>query len=407
MAIWQSVKTFVHGLPHPWVWAAGVAVAAFAVTVIGTLLWRAFSRSRKESREKRGQLVYVQGLNHMLSGQTAQAVEALTQAVKLDGSNVDAYLRLGTLFRAGGQPQRAVRVHKSLLARPSLPEQLAVNAVYELALDYRDAGDLDKAADVLQKVTALDSNHLVALGSLRVIYEKARRWEDAVETGKRLLRVTRSKDLRSLSPLHLAWGRDLLEQGRTDSALQAFRQAIKCNPQNTAAHVALGDVLFETEQTKAALGAWERLMKENPGCFSYALERLERAYFAVGQYDDLRKVYIQYLETYPDDATVRLALAEFYIRRGRLDEARKELERLEEDSLGGVKANLHLIRVHKEEEGEEKPWKDRLEAAMETLSALSRTFRCRACDETQREYFWRCPKCDELDSAVKAFPLSG
>jgi lipopolysaccharide biosynthesis regulator YciM len=338
----------------------------------------------------------------MLSGQTSQAVEALTRAVKLDGDNVDAYLRLGTLFRESGQPGRAVRIHKSLLMRPNLPEQLVINAVFELALDYRGAGDLDKAADVLQKVITLDSNHAVAFRELKSIYEKAGRWENALNTGKRLLRLTRSKDQSILSPLHLAWGRDLLVEGQTEAALQAFRQAIKLNPKNAVAHLALGDALFDSGQSKAAITAWEQLIKESPAHFPYALERLERAYFAAGHYDDLRKVYLQYLERYPDDPTVRLALAEFYLRRGRIDEAGKELERIGEDSLGSVKACLHLLRIDKE--GEESRWEGHLEAALETLSALSRTFQCRACGESKREYFWRCSECDELDSAVRAFP---
>lgn len=405
MAVWESLKAFLSGVPQTWVWAAGVAVVAFVATIVATFALRVASRTRRERRSQKGQLSYVQGLNHMLNGQTSQAIAALTRAVKLDGDNVDAYLRLGSLFRVGGQPGRAVRIHKSLLMRPNLPEQLVINAVYELALDYRDAGDLEKAADVLQKVVTLDSNHVVAYRELRSIYEKAGRWENAVNTEKRLLRLARSKDQRSLSPLHLAWGRDLLDKDQTEGALQSFRQAIKLDPQNALAHLALGDALFDSGQTRAAITAWEQLMKYSPAHFPYALERLERAYFAAGHYDDLRKVYIQYLDSYPDNPTVRLALAEFYLRRGRLDEAGKELERIEEDSLGSVRANLHLLRIDRE--GEQDRWKGHLETAMEKLSALSHTFRCRACGKPQREYFWRCPECDELDSAARAFPPSG
>lgn len=407
MGLWEKARAFLQGLPPSWVWAVGAALVAFVVTVVAVVAWRAFSRRRKKRREQRGELDYILGLNHMLTGQTAQAIEALARAVKLDGDNVDAYLRLGSLFRASGQPRRAIRLHKSLLMRSNLPEPLAVSAVFELALDYRDSGDLDKAASVLQKVTTLEGNHTSALKELKSIYVKARRWEDAVAAGKRLLRATRSKDTRSLSPLHLAWGRELLDGGQADSAMQEFRQAIKLDAGNAAAHVALGDALFESGHTKEAISAWERLMRDVPSQFPSVLERLERAYFAVGQYDDLRKLYIQYLDTYPDDPTVRLALAEFYIRRGRLDEARKELEQLEQDSLGGVKANLHLAKIHQEGDGEEKLSRSRLDAAVEALSALSRTFHCLSCGETRREYFWRCPACAELGTASSAQPAGG
>ncbi len=403
-AVLEVIKTTLSSLTPVLLWVLGAAAAAVVVTIVGAFAWRMISRARRESRSQRGQLAYIQGLNHMLSGQTDHAVTALTRAVKFDGANLDAYSRLGTLFRLKGQPSRAVRVHKSLLMRPNLPDQLVVNAVYELALDYREAGDLEKAADVLQKVVTLDSNHAVALKELRGIYEQSKRWDEAIEVTKKLLRLSRSKDQAGLAPLHLAWGRDLLDKGNTDDALQAFRRAIKLNPQSTAAHIALGDALFATERTKGAIAAWERLMRENPGQFAYVLERLERAYFAAGQYDDLRKVYTEHLNNHPDDPTVRLALAEFYLRRGRLDDARKELQYIEADSIGSVKARLHLVRIHREEGSDDGQWRVHLESAMETLGALSRTFHCRACNAMRREYFWCCPKCDELETAARGFP---
>ncbi|MFQ5892992.1 MAG: tetratricopeptide repeat protein [Nitrospinota bacterium] len=406
-AAWESLKTAIAGLPLAWTLAAAGAVVAFAVTVVVVSAWRAASRSRRYGREQRSQLAYVQGLNYMLSDQMAKAIEALSRAVKLDGGNVDAYLRLGTLFRAMGQPSRAIRIHKSLLLRPHLPEEVTLNTLYELGLDYRDAGDLEKAAKVLHQVTTLDAKHVVALRELRATYEQGHQWEEAVALEKKLLRVSRSKDHRGLASLHLAWGRDLLDQDQTDQALQAFHRAIKLDPQCVAAHMALGDALFETGQTKAAIEAWERLMHDSPPHFPFVLERLERAYFNIGQFDDLRRVYLRYLETYPDDATVRLALAEFYLRRGRLEEASKELETIGDDSLGAIKANLHLARIDRDQHREEAAWQARIETVVETVGALARTFRCRECQATHQECFWRCPACDRLDTAVRAIPVSG
>ncbi|MFQ5893644.1 MAG: tetratricopeptide repeat protein, partial [Nitrospinota bacterium] len=376
-------------------------------TVVVVSAWRAASRSRRTGREKGSQLAYVQGLNYMLSDQVAKAIEALSRAVKLDGGNVDAYLRLGTLFRVTGQPSRAIRIHKSLLLRPHLPEEVTLTTLCELGLDYRDAGDLAKAAKVLHQVTTLDAKHAVALRELRATYERGHQWEEAIALEKKLLRLARSKDHRGLASLHLAWGRGLLDQGQTGQALQAFRQAIKLDPRCASAHMALGDALFESGQTKAAIEAWERLMHDSPPHFPDVLERLERAYFNIGQFDDLRRVYLRYLEGHPDDVTVRLALAEFYLRRGRLEEAGKELETIGDDSLGSIRANLHLARIYRDQSREEDSWQARLETVMETVGALARTFRCRACQVTHQECFWRCPACDRLDTAVRAIPVSG
>ncbi len=404
---WKSLKAAVAGLPTSWTLAAAAALVAFVATVVVIQVWRAASRTRRKGRGRRSQIAYVQGLSDMLCGQTTRALESLSQAVKLDGDNVDAYLRLGTVFRVAGEPSRAIRIHKSLLMRRNLPDEVAINALYELGLDYHDAGDLEKAAQALLRVTTLDDKHVLALRELRAIYEKGRRWDEAIAVEKKHLRLTRSKDQRGLASLHLAWGRDLLDEDQVESSLESFRKATGLNPQGVGAHFALGDTLFASGQTEAAIAAWERLINDSPAHFPYVLERLERAYFNIGQFDDLRNVYLRYLEANSDDTNVRLALAEFYLRRGRLEEAGKELELIGEDSLGSIKANLHLARIYKDQNREEAAWKARIEAGIDTVGALARTFQCRNCQATQREYFWRCPSCDRVETARPAISASG
>jgi lipopolysaccharide biosynthesis regulator YciM len=398
----ETLKSLVEALPPVWLKALAAAAVAFAVTVLAVGLGRTFSRSRSRKRKEKGHIDYIQGLTYMLAGQNRQALESFSRAVRASGDNVDAYLRLGTLLRMEGHPARALRLHKSLLLRPKLPEEVAVTVLHELGLDYRALGDLDRAAKALTQVTTIDANHVEALRELRSIYEEQGRWNEAVEAEKKLLRLGASADQSGLSRLYLAWGRQQWDRGEREAAVQSFRQATRQRPSFLEAHLALGDALFELGQTQQAISAWERLMAESPEDFPLVLERLERAYFAQGKFDELRSVYLRYLDAHPEEPTVRLALAEFYMKRGRLEEAGRELEAIRGDGLGMVKAHLQLARIYHQQDRSQEAWQERLEKALEALGSMLRSFRCQACGSLEREFFWRCPSCDKLSTAARA-----
>ena len=91
-----------------------------------------------------GQL-YVRALNCMLDGNKEKAMDYLKQSVRLDTNNIDAYLKLGILYRELGQASRAYRIHRELTVRPQLPKSVKVDILKHIVLDLIDLKDYKKA----------------------------------------------------------------------------------------------------------------------------------------------------------------------------------------------------------------------------------------------------------------------
>jgi lipopolysaccharide biosynthesis regulator YciM len=80
--------------------------------------------------------VYVQGLNHLLSDRSDEAVEAFLEALRQHPESTDILMALGRLFRRRGELERALRVHQYLLEQPGLSLSLRQEVLLEIARDY-------------------------------------------------------------------------------------------------------------------------------------------------------------------------------------------------------------------------------------------------------------------------------
>ena len=81
--------------------SAAALVAIAVVVVLATIVGLATARTRR--KEARRTPPYIIGLRALVDGDEDTAIRELKNAVRIDSSNVDAYIRLGDLFRARGE----------------------------------------------------------------------------------------------------------------------------------------------------------------------------------------------------------------------------------------------------------------------------------------------------------------
>jgi lipopolysaccharide biosynthesis regulator YciM len=81
---------------------------------------------------------------------------------------------------------RAIRIHQSLLDRPSLESTQREQALHELAVDYLRAGLLDRSEQLFQRLAASAAHRVAALRSLTRIYEQQRDWRQAIAAHRQL-----------------------------------------------------------------------------------------------------------------------------------------------------------------------------------------------------------------------------
>ncbi|MDC3267214.1 lipopolysaccharide assembly protein LapB, partial [Gammaproteobacteria bacterium] len=165
---------------------------------------------------------YLRGLNLVLNRQTEEALELFVRMAKVDDDTLETHFALGHLFRRRGEVDRAIRVHKNLLARPSLNEIQRDQAQFSLAQDYLSAGFFDRAEALFSKLGNSSSLGEASLQNLVDIYEREQEWGKAIEVHRELEILTGEK---STEIAHYYC--ELAENARLDGDLALARQHLK------------------------------------------------------------------------------------------------------------------------------------------------------------------------------------
>ena len=73
-------------------------------------------------------------------------------AVDINRETIETYFALGGLFRSNGEIEKAISIHRSLIARENISESTRLRSLKELAIDFDKGGFIDKAIDTYKDV---------------------------------------------------------------------------------------------------------------------------------------------------------------------------------------------------------------------------------------------------------------
>jgi lipopolysaccharide biosynthesis regulator YciM len=337
-------------------WLVVIILAVLVVALYPVV--RDFLRQRR-----RTQPAYVEGLQHALDNRPDAAIKSLKEAVEADTENVDAYIRLGDIFMSRGDVERALRIHENLALRRNLkpPDERKVYAA--LARDYLRTERRVKAIAMLEELARVDKSDWEARERLAELYVDTASWEKADE----LL-----KEFRRNPALRARAARLLVRLGRARvandaaAAQAAFEEALRLDPQSVEARLALGDHQLNQGDTDAAIRTWSEVINAAPERNGLVRDRLERAYFDIGRYEDVTQLYERLLRRVPDDTGLAVALAGIYRKKGDLAAAIRLLEKLGDSETvpGLVLALAHL------EQGDANRARALLESALARLRVV-------------------------------------
>ncbi len=294
----------------------------------------------------------------------------LMVAVDSDPSNVEARLKLGTLYFLGQSWDEAstqvdelmklapddARVHL-LNARVLIQKEDQAGGLAEIANalkidpDYVDAILLQSAADAMESIdkglaslevaiNRLPPDKTRALRELRVImFAQAKRMSD-VEVGLRSL----SEDFPDEQSYQIQLAQYYTSQGRVEEADELLKKFTEVDP--TDADKQLGYVQFLASQRDAerAEAALKTFIEENPDAGKLRLA-LGQLYEGSERPDDARKVYAELGKKQPkspEGMAARNRVAALDIRAGKVDEGRAEIEKILTDAPDD--ANALLLR---------------------------------------------------------------
>lgn len=368
------------------------AIGLMAGLVFGRLGASRSAQVRGQQRAQEG-LAYIRGVNFLLAKEPERAIAEFVHAVKLNSDTAEAYLALGNLFRSQGDPARALRVHQSITCRPGLPQGVLVQALYELAEDYKACGLLEEARKALEEAVGKDPKMLRGWVLLQEVQGELGQWEEALKSQERISKLRRSDDRNVIAHLWAELGKNQMEKGDRKAAKSSLKKAISTNELCLDAYLHLGDLYAQEGADQKAVAMWKRVLDLAPEFTFVAYERLEHAFFRLGQVSGLEVL----LRAQADDPFSRLYLARHLRKKGELKEAAQILEGLIQEMPHWVEARKELIQIY-EEQGWQEQVLAQCKGLADCLGESGSAFKCSECGHESPELSWKCPGCKRWDT---------
>lgn len=379
-------------------------VAVLLAAVAGALAGGAWAAGRRKARERQRPLFrssshYTEGLHCLASGQLETAIHELGKVLRDHPDAVEVQQVVSHLYREVGKVERAIEIHRELLARKDLTRAERAHALASLGTDYRKAGFLDRAGRAYADALDVEPRNLHALAGQQKLHEEQRQWREAYEIQTRLARMRKSDDGLVLGFLQAEMGREALAAGRRDAAEEAFLTALSLDRRVFPAHLALAELWLERDPRRAA-HLLEDAIAAAPERAYLAFPAIQDAYARAGEPSRFAALCERLVSQDPRDWRARLALARQLREGGRAPEALGLL-------LRAVEANPHVLLVHLEvwrtlrALGALGPEEQRYVAAVEASAVYVDPHICTVCRYRADDMLWRCPHCHEWNTFVE------
>jgi lipopolysaccharide biosynthesis regulator YciM len=371
-----------------------------AALVLGYALGRMKSKFmwvRPKARLDEEGMAYIKGVNYILSDAPDLAIEEFIKAVKINSDTVETYLALGSLFRAKGDVTRAIRIHQGIIYRPNVDTKIVLQALYNLGLDYKKAGLLDRAIATFQEVIEKDPAMLEAHIQLEELYEEIKDWEAAFDAQEKISKLRKSEDHNILAHLMTEMGKSELEQGDKKAAQRSFKKAISIYPRCVDAYLHFGDLYADEGEDTRAVEMWKKVMEIEPSMTFLAYDRLEQAFFRMGKVQALEDFLLERSSRGDADIFTKIFLAKHFRKKGELEEAVRTLRGILFQWPNARKARQELIKALVAQGKKDEALREH-ERLLQSLTVIDRYFQCKICGYQNPHLLWKCPQCSRWDT---------
>jgi tetratricopeptide (TPR) repeat protein len=250
------------------------------------------------------------------SGRAAEAVDLISRAIALDGSQPDYYGHLGAAFGALERHDEAVR-HLRHAVR--LAPQSATSH-YNLGTALRNAGELEAAVVSFRHAVAANPRAAEAHFNLANTLRELKRFDEA-EASYRAALAARPNYMKAMINL----GNVLLDRKRHDEAIEVLRGAVALDPNYSKAHLNLGSALRDSRRFDEAVAALVTAVELDPKS-AEAHNNLGTALQARAQFDEAVREYEQALRLDAELADAHFSLGTQLLRQGQLARGFAEYE---------------------------------------------------------------------------------
>ena len=397
-----------------WAWVRShlLAVVAFLITLV--LIYHYFIERRKGiklSKKYRNSIfeaqskIYLNATQYLISGNKDLAIREFLNAVDLNNETIDTYFALGGLFRANGEIDKAISIHRSLISRKDITESVRLKSLKELAVDFDKGGFLDKAISTYEDVLKINRDQYEVIGALCRIYEDLGEWDQAYSYRKLLSKVGPENQAETISHILVEKAKNYFKEGNLSECVNELSEAFRYSPTVSAKILQLKIYLAEGDLDQAN-GYLLEILQEHPMYASFIFESLDEVKDTLsfsskykGNLERLRELFLEL------NNKELLSFQSVILARLRLLKDCNKIENAFTMLDNWIKKNPNtsevlkieyiklLIALEKNDE-----------AIAETSSLLENSQKtmtkhyCNQCGYDSDDIFWRCSQCHEWET---------
>jgi lipopolysaccharide biosynthesis regulator YciM len=352
------------------------------------LLYREYRRSRSSRRP-----LYTEALMDLLDGRKDDALAKLKETVNADSENVDAYLRLAQLLMELGEAERAGRIYQMLAVRRNLSARDEQKVLLALAHEHLRANRVNRAISLLEQVSERDPRDTAGRELLLFVYLQTERWDEVKALLKDLVRLQKDKHR---AALYLTESGARLFAKEPETAAGYFNQALDLDGKSVPALIYAGDALYAQDKMPEAVARWKQVLGIHPDLSFMVRERIEKAFYESGKYEEIVKIYEDLIARTPDDANLYVPLARIYAKKGDAARAQSVLGRIPAKAQDDPQVQLLKVELHL---GLSDTGAALKELAQVEARLGTQAFRCQRCGHSVAgEFTWHCPQCATWES---------
>lgn len=361
--------------------------------------FRIIEENRLSGKESTLLRTYFKGLSYVIANETDKAVAEFVKVARIDTTTAEIYLALGQLFRNNGEMERAIRVHRDILLRPNLPDEVRKQTFFEIGLDYKRAGLFDRACRTFEEILTRDPKNFAARQELYSLYENLKEWEKALTLHDSS--PSTQNEINIIAHLTTEVAKAAEASGDREKALIFFQQALEVDDSCIDAWLHYGDFLKSEKQLAEALAAWERAFRLNPDFVSLITSRFSK--LKEEERDKVEEEFFsRHLEEFGEKRKFNLIYISWLIKTEQLTEAGDRLKRVMTEKRGDaevfslVRNLLNKIRISGDLNRD--LYDSLVRNFFSTQLRFEKAYRCRKCGYQLDVMVWKCPRCATWDT---------
>jgi lipopolysaccharide assembly protein B len=348
--------------------------------------------------------IFLNATQYLIEGNKDLAIKEFLNAVDLNRETIDTYFALGGLFRSNGEIEKAISIHRSLIARESISESTRLQALKELALDFDKGGFVDKAIETYKDVLKINRDQQDVIQALCRIYEDIEDWDQAYNYRIMLSKVGQENQSETISHILVQKAKALFDQGQFKACSEELEDAFRFAPSVSAKILRLR-LFLVLGKMEDANGVLLELLKEHPMYATFIFVSLEAFNEKLSQKTEYRERLTQLKDYFlalndhdlmssPSVVLSKIRLLKDLHKNGDafdlLDHWMKNHGHSDVLKVEYIKI---LIEVGKVDEA--------LHHTKSLLSNLHNSLTrhyCSQCGYNSDEIFWRCPQCHNWET---------